>query len=571
MPREQKISIGQYSSPGRKAINQDFHGALIPERPARDLKGIAIALADGISSSKVSGVASESAVKAFLTDYYCTPASWSVKTSAQRVIAATNSWLHAQTRRGQTEIDMDKGYVCTLSVMVVKSTIAHIFHVGDSRVCRLSGGSLEQLTTDHRVVISSEQTYLSRALGVNREIEIDYAAVTVRTGDVFLLTTDGVHEYSSDRFAAHALQGPMDDLDAVARGIVEDAWNQGSPDNLTVQIVRIDELPDGDLMEELTDLPLPPLPEARQIFDGHRILRQIHASSRSHIYLAENTKSGEIVALKLPSIDLRDQPDYLRRFMMEEWVARRIDNAHVLKPGPSGLERNFLYTVTEFVEGQTLTQWMIDHPGPDLETVRGLVEQIAKGLRAFHRMEMIHQDLRPENIMIDKTGTVKIIDFGSTSVAGVVEARVASDHGEILGTAQYTAPEYFLGEPGTARSDIYSLGVITYQMLTGQLPYGAQVARIRTVLDRNRLRYRQVSGDGRTIPVWIDNVLRKAVHPDPNKRYGELSEYVYDLRHPSGISMTASFTPMIDRNPLLFWKTVSFLLLCVIILLAISR
>ena len=106
-------------------------------------------------------------------------------------------------------------------------------------------------------------------------------------------------------------------------------------------------------------------------------------------------------------------------------MARRINSAHVLKPGPQSRKRNFLYIVTEFVDGQTLTQWMIDNPKPDLETVRGITEQIAKGLRAFHRMEMLHQDLRPDNIMIDRTGTVKIIDFGSTRVAGVVEADAA--------------------------------------------------------------------------------------------------------------------------------------------------
>ena len=121
MARELKVSIGQHSDKGRKAINQDFHGALFPEQPLLGSKGIAIALADGISSSNVSQIASESSVKGFLMDYYCTSESWSVKTSAQRVIAATNSWLHAQTRRGQHAYDKDKGYVCTLSVMVVKS------------------------------------------------------------------------------------------------------------------------------------------------------------------------------------------------------------------------------------------------------------------------------------------------------------------------------------------------------------------------------------------------------------------------------------------------------------------
>ncbi|MGH6739062.1 MAG: PP2C family protein-serine/threonine phosphatase, partial [Bradyrhizobium sp.] len=177
MPRQLSISIGQHSDKGRKEANQDFHGALIPEEPLLSLKGIAVVLADGISSSDVSAIASESAVKSFLMDYYCTPDSWSVKTSAHRVIAATNSWLHAQTRQSQYIYDdKDRGYVCTLSAMVIKSTTAHLFHIGDARIYRVAGHSLEQLTEDHRVIVSSQQSYLGRALGINPQIEIDYRA-----------------------------------------------------------------------------------------------------------------------------------------------------------------------------------------------------------------------------------------------------------------------------------------------------------------------------------------------------------------------------------------------------------
>ena len=570
MARDLVISIGQYSCKGRKETNQDFHGALIPAQPLLGLKGIAIAQADGIGSSNVSGVASESAVKGFLTDYYCTPDSWSVKTSAQRVIAATNSWLHSQTRRGPHAYDKDKGYVCTLSVLVLKSTTAHVFHIGDSRIYRVSGDSLEQLTEDHRVVISSEQTYLSRALGMDTQIEIDYRAIPVEAGDVFLLATDGVHEHMGGRFAARTIQAHADDLEQAARAIAARAHEQGSPDNLTVQIVRIDALPDGaadEAREQVSTLPLPPLLEPRMAFDGYTIIRPLHDSSRSHLYLAADAASGEIVTIKIPSIDMRDDPAALRRFMMEEWVARRIDSAHVLKPRMQSRKRNYLYVVMEFIDGQTLTQWMIDHPKPDLATVRGIAGQIARGLRAFHRMEMLHQDLRPDNIMIDKTGTARIIDFGSTNVTGVMEAAPSTDPFPLPGTHQYMAPEYFLGRNGSPRSDLFSLGVITYQMLTGRLPYGAEVARARGQSQQRKLRYVSALDASRDIPAWIDGVLRKAVHPDPYKRYEELSEYVYDLSHPNDAFLNTPYVPLLERNPLLFWKTLCFALVCVIVVL----
>jgi serine/threonine protein phosphatase PrpC len=570
MAGELRISIGQHSDKGRKEANQDFHGALIPGQPALGLKGITLALADGISSSAVSGIAAESAVKSFLTDYYCTSDLWSVKTSAQRVIAATNSWLHAQTRRSQYAYDKDKGYVCTLSIVVLKSTTAHIFHVGDSRIYRVSGTALEQLTDDHRITVSSEQSYLGRALGANAQIEIDYRALPLERGDVVVMATDGVYEHVDDTFVTATIRSHADDLDRAARAIVEQALAAGSPDNLTVQIVRIDELPVGEAHEVLGtagELPLPPLLDARMEFDGYRIVRQIHASNRSHIYLAVDSDTEEMVALKIPSIDLRGDPAYLRRFMMEEWIARRIDNAHVLKPCAVSRKRNYLYTVAEYVEGKTLAQWMTDNPRPDLEVVRGIVEQIARGLRAFHRLEMLHQDLRPQNIMIDTTGTAKIIDFGSARVAGVLEACPEVDGADILGTAQYTAPEYFLGEGGTPRSDLFSLGVIAFEMLTGRLPYGAQVAQTRTRSQQNRLAYHSAHTIDPGVPVWVDGALEKAVQPDPLRRYEALSEFVFDLRNPREEFLNPSPAPLLERNPLLFWQALCFILACAVIFL----
>ena len=567
MVSELKISIGQYSDRGRKEINQDFHGAVIPREPTLSTKGIAIALADGISSSDVSQVAAESAVKGFLTDYYCTSDAWSVKTSAHRVLDATNSWLHAQTRRSHYRYDGDKGYVCTFSGMVIKSATAHLFHVGDGRIYRLNGNVLEQLTNDHRVAVSSQQSYLSRALGINPQLELDYRAVRLEKGDIFLLATDGIYEYVDDAFMAEAIRSNPETLDFAAETLAGEAFRRGSPDNLTVQILRIDDLPGRDANEalgELADLPLPPVLEARMVFDGYRILRQVHGSSRSHIYLATDAASDDLFILKIPSIDLRDQPDYLKRFAMEEWVARRINSAHVLKPREQNRRRSYLYVAMEYIEGQTLAQWMIDNPKPDLQTVRGIVEQIARGLQAFHRMEMLHQDLRPENIMIDRTGTVKIIDFGSTRVAGVIETASPSSRSGILGTHQYTAPEYFLGESGSPRSDLFSLGVITYQMLTGRLPYGAAVARTRTRAAQKKLHYASVLHEDRDIPAWIDSVLRKAVQPDPLRRYAELSEYVYDLHHPNKTHLSQPDRSLLERNPVRFWKSVSAVLAVIV-------
>ena len=572
MASQLAVSVGQYSDKGRKETNQDFHGAYIPKEPQLTSKGIAIALADGISSSDVSQIASEAAVTGFFADYFCTSDAWSVKKSAQRVLVATNSWLHSQTQQSQYRFDKDRGYVCTFSALVIKSTTAHIFHVGDARIYRVHNDDLEQLTNDHRVWIAHDKSYLGRALGVNPHIEIDYQTLPVTRGDVFLLLTDGVYEFVNAQFLIETLRAYPDDLNGAARLIVEEAYARGSTDNLTAQIISIDDLPVQDATEiyqQLTELPFPPILEARAHFDGYTIIREIHASSRSHVYLAMDEATKFTVVIKTPSIDLQQDVAYLERFLAEEWIARRINNAHVVKPCAQTRKRNFLYTVTEFVDGKTLTQWMIDNPAPDMETVRAIVEQIAKGLRAFHRLDMLYQDLRPDNIMIDHTGTVKIIDFGSTRVAGIMEIATPIERSELLGTAQYTAPEYFIGESGTPRSDTFSLGVITYQMLTGKLPYGTQVAKARTKAAQNKLKYDSLLNNNRAVPVWVDHVLRKALHPNPQRRYAELSEFIYELRHPGKELLNKSQPPLIERNPVLFWQSVSFILAVTVAILLV--
>jgi serine/threonine protein phosphatase PrpC len=562
-----KVSVGQHSDRGRKAVNQDFYGFRAPAEPQLSSKGIAIALADGIGSSEVSQVAAEFAVMAFLDDYYSTSETWSVRKSADRVLGAANSWLHSRTVNSAFRYDKDRGYVCTLSGLVLKGTTAHLFHVGDTRVYRLQGNALEQLTRDHRVPVADGESYLSRAVGFNAQIEIDYQSLEIERGDVFVLATDGVYEHVDAAFVARAIRDAQAGIDGAARAVVEEAHRRGSADNLTVQIVCVEDVPQGGngLREQLARLAPPPLLQARDEIDGYRIEREIHASARSHIYLATDLESGGLVALKTPATELQSDAELLERFMLEEWIARRLNSPHVLKPYARTRERRFLYVAMEYVEGQTLAQWMIDNPRPGLETVRGIVEQVARGLQAFHRMEMLHQDLRPENVMIDRTGTAKIIDFGSASVAGVDEQAPAAEPSRILGTLQYTAPEYFVGEAGSERADLYSLGVIAYQMLSGRLPYGAAAAQVRTRGALRRLEYDPVLDEQRDIPAWVDAALRKAVHPDSLERYEVLSEFVYDLRHPNAELLRR--VPPIERNPVMFWKCVSALLMAAVLIL----
>jgi serine/threonine protein phosphatase PrpC/tRNA A-37 threonylcarbamoyl transferase component Bud32 len=557
------VSIGSATDKGVKLINQDFMGSLIPEEPLLSAKGIVLAMADGISSSQVSQIASQTAISSFLDDYYCTSESWSVKTSVQKVVKSINSWLYAQTRNSPYRYEKDKGYICTFSALVLKSNTVHLFHSGDTRIYRLSGGQLEQLTEDHRRVVSADVSYLSRALGISQTLEIDYQTQSVEKGDIFILATDGVYEFIDGQKISQEIAN-SESLGLAANEIIQQALALGSDDNLSVQIVRVENVPNYQLdeVQQLTSLPLPPSLTPRMNFDGYEIIREIYISSRSHVFLAQDLDSLQTVVIKTPSVELRNDALYLERFMLEEWIAKRVNNPNVAKAIEPNRKRNFLYLASEYIEGISLHQWMIDNPKPKIEEVRVIIEQVAKGLQAFHRQEMIHQDIRPHNIMIDQSNTVKIIDFGSTHIAGVTDSKTEE---AMRGTMLYSAPEYFLGQLGSARSDIYALAVMTYQMLSGRFPYGVEIAKARSVRAQQRLVYNSLIDDDSELPHWVDDAINRALHVNPLKRYSELSEFIYDLRHPNKVFLARTRPPLIQRNPIMFWQGISFILFVVLI------
>jgi eukaryotic-like serine/threonine-protein kinase len=552
MSSKLNITLGQHSEQGLKDENQDFHGALIPEEPQLKNKGIAIAIADGVSSCIAGREAAQTCVGSFLSDYYSTPDSWTVKTSAHKILTAINSWLYS---KGQQQDISARGMITTFSSLVLKSTTGHIFHVGDSRVYRLQGKDLECLTTDHRRWVG-DKDYLSRAMGIDVHLEIDYRRMELEAGDIYILTTDGVHDFMADKDILHIISDTYD-LQKAAQKIVQFALDNGSTDNITCQVLRIDTLPvqsANEAHKELTRLPFPPDLEPGMILDGYRILREIHASNRTQVYKAEDVETGQPVVIKTPSVNYEDDATYIEGFIREEWVGKRIHNSRVLTIYDKDRPRQCLYYVTEYIDGQTLRDWMNQHSKPDIKEVRLLVEQIVTGLRAFHRLEMLHQDLKPENIMLDATGKIRIIDFGSTKIAGVAEISSPIERINLLGTRNYTAPEYLLGQSGSNRSDIFSLGTICYELLTGKLPYGDALEDKDGSHAAKKLKYQASTQHNPMIPLWMDRTLQKAVDPNPERRYSTLSEFVHDLSHPNTDFMHDHRRPLLERNPVGFWR-----------------
>lgn len=554
------VSAGQSSTAGAKPHNEDSVGIRIPECHQLTTKGVVAVVADGVSAAEGGREASETCVTGFLADYFSTPETWSVKQSVQQVLTALNRWLYGQ---GQHFLQAEKGYVSTFSAVIFKSRVAHVFHVGDSRIWRLRQNQIEQLTRDHVTGIGEGKNYLTRAMGLDVRLDVDYRKLDMAVGDTFLLTTDGVHEFLSLETLALAMSDTESDCQWICERLIEQACEAGSDDNLSCQLLRVEALPlesVDDVQARLTELPFPPPLEQGMLIDGYRVLAEVHASRRSQLYHVRDEQDGKDYALKAPSPNYEDDPAYIERFILESWIGARIDNPHVLKVIEPPRPRTFQYHLSSFIEGQTLSEWASANPGASVQRRLGLVRQLIQGLSALHRRETWHQDLKPDNVLIDDEGHLCIVDLGACRVGGLSEISSPISHEGVLGTADYAAPEYKQGGAGSAAADQYSLGVIVFELLTGRLPFEGRGAAADTVASHSRLRYIPCWEYNPHVPVWMDGAVRKALSTSAEARFTDVQEFLYALEHPQEEFSHGLPKPLAQRNPLRFWKTVAGIL-----------
>jgi len=568
MSQQLSMDIGCHSTAGVKPENQDSVNFSIPTDQTLENKGIVAVLADGVSSSEAAKQASDTAVKSFISDYYSTPDTWGTKKSCQQIVSAINAWLYKQ---GSTHANELKGWVTTFDAIIFKSTTAYIVHIGDSRVYRLRDGELTQMTKDHITWLNSERSYLSRALGVDTALQIDFKTEALQEGDIYLQTSDGVHEFVKEEDIIELLLSEQTSIEKAQR-LVEKAIANQSDDNLSAQVSKVNQLPSAtrqEVYEKLTELPFPPELHPGMKIDGYEILQEINLSARSQIYLAKDIENGKEIILKTPSENYSDDPWYLDGFVREEWIGQRLKHPGLMKTYKSKTKKQFLYFTTEYIKGQTISQWITAHPNPEINDVRDYIDQLASALRALHRQDVIHQDLKPDNVLINDKQRIKVIDFGAVHAAGLAELATVLQRQHPEGTLNYTAPEYLMGEPGSKRSDIFSLGVICYEMLTGKLPFKEKMANKFQLKSYEHMQYIPLKKYRPDLPDWLDSVLKKACAPNPAKRYGLLSEFVHDLKTPKDVIAKHEYEPLLERNPLLFWQILSALLSIALIATAV--
>lgn len=563
------ISFGGYSTKGEKDENQDAFALKMSEGFELDLKGHIAVISDGVSSANCAAQASQMSVCHFIGEYLATPETWSVNKSAAKVISSLNNWLYSRQLVAD-EKGLSEQWFSTFSALILKGERGHIFHVGDCQIVKINNDGYQALTKDHATVSGT----LNRALGAGSHIEVDHTSTALAPQDILMLSCDGVHHFVKPKQIQQIINS-NNNLEHASKAVCQLASEQGSNDNLTCLLIKVEQLPQqafSQLVFTRLQQVIPPALRLGSKIDHYEILDVLQQTSRSHVYLAKDLLGEKLVVIKIPSVNFTDDIDYLTSFIKEGWVGDKINHPAIMKIYPRLQTSKFLYHVCEYIEGQTLAAWMQDNPKPPLIKIRDILDQLIKILRVLQRQDIVHSDIKGDNFIIDSHGRIKLIDFGSSYVGSIKDSSLAEQIEFNQGTLNYSAPELFYGQENNHKSELYSLAVLVYQMLTNRLPY-KEINQVDEVVKQYSLwRYKPLITYRKDLPSYMDRVLSKALAANPVNRYDHYSEFMAEFNISDKVDISSvSNTPLIERDPVKFWQGVSgFLLLALLGVLLIK-
>jgi len=548
-----RVSIGTHTAIGPRPRNEDFVGAVLGSQIAAERRDVAAAIADGIGSAKGGRVAAETAVRGFLDGFWDVPETMEVRRAGARILNSLNGWIHSQGRQDANLVGMG----CTFTALVLRGRLAHVLHVGDTRAYRLSGGRLIRLTEDHVRDDRGKSPVLIRALGIEAELRLDYSSHPVALHDRFLLCSDGVHGLLVDETIADVLR-VRSAPDVTARTLVEEALAAGSTDNCTALVLDVLALPTArseDVGSAIRRLPLIPVPQVGDTVDGFVLNVLVSEGRYSRLFGAVDDADGAPVVLKFPKPQVAETAIFHAAFVREAWVGTRITSpwvAHVIELPPG--RQTCLYTVMALYTGELLETRLSRRPMVGLEEGRNIAVKLAHALAVLHRAGIIHRDVKPDNVMLESGGSLKLLDLGVVRLPGLEDFPPES----IPGTAAYMAPEMFQGEAGNVATDIYALGVTIFRTFTGVYPYGNSDATSPPKQERPR----DLATLRSDLPAWVQAALHRAIALDPAERFADMAEFAHDFEAGPSYAPPPVRRPLTlyERSPVAFWQVVSALL-----------
>jgi predicted Ser/Thr protein kinase len=304
------------------------------------------------------------------------------------------------------------------------------------------------------------------------------------------------------------------------------------------------------------------------IVDGrYRILRRLGSGGMADVYEAEDTQLGRHVALKLLHRRFAEDTEFVERFRREASAAAGLSHPNVVQVFDRGEWDGTYYIAMELLEGRNLKQVVRDHGALEPALAVDIVLQILKAARFAHRRGVVHRDIKPHNVIVDEEGRAKVTDFGIARAG----ASDMTETGSILGTAQYLSPEQAQGHPVDARSDLYSIGVLLYELLTGEPPFDADSAVT--------IALKQVAEDplppmqrNPAVTPALDAVVMRALRKDPAERFQDADEFIAALES----AMSGAYVPPDDPVAVLEeedrrnWRRMAVIALVVLALAALA-
>jgi serine/threonine protein phosphatase PrpC len=562
------IEMGYTSDRGPRQDNEDFAAAMRPAAHEEAL-GFIAAIADGVSAGGAGRMAAQTSVIAVVEDYFAAPPTWDTSVVLDRIISAQNGWLAAHNRRHVGAA------MSTLTALALRGQTWTVAHVGDTRAYLVRGSDCQRLTQDHCLDHPDLRSQLTRAMGQDDAIRVDYQQGELHLGDTFVLVSDGVHSRLPQ--AQMLLLLGEGSAQEASSAIVQAALAAGSPDNATALVVRVRGLARSRLEDALVrsrQLPVPPRMKVGDEIDGHVVTALVADTGVHLLYQVRHTQTKALRALKALHPSRANDPQERAMLAHEAWLGSRVSER--ASAGFVGLhevhDATAFYLLFDWHAGQTLEQLAAQRGanGLPVSDVVAWGLAAARAIGKLHRLGVVHRDIKPGNLHLGDDGQLRLLDLG-VALSGNEPVEQRSLH---AGTPSYMNPELWDDEPVDAQTDLYALGITLYQLLTGHLPFGDiepyQKARYR----RNPRPPSRLRPDA---PIWLDHIVLKAVAFDKKQRFETAEELELAIQRGASRPLLAQAAmPLLSRDPVLLWKaglvvSVLFNLLLVYWLLFLPR
>lgn len=268
------------------------------------------------------------------------------------------------------------------------------------------------------------------------------------------------------------------------------------------------------------------LSKGQKINDRYEIIKTIGEGGMANVYLANDTILDRKVAIKVLRGDLSNDEKFIRRFKREALSVSNLSHPNIVEVYDVGEEDGNYYIVMEYIEGKTLKQLLQKRGALTLNEVIDIMTQLTDGLAHAHEAYIIHRDIKPQNIMIEDNGLVKITDFG---IAMALNSTQLTQTNSVMGSVHYLPPEQANGKGSTVKSDIYSLGILMYELLTGSVPFKGDTA-VEIALKHMKEKIPSIRKQNPTIPQSVENIVLKATAKNPKNRYDNVRDMYKDLQ-----------------------------------------